>query len=201
LVPEKQPAGDQPPARTGSEGAGPTDDELVLRCAAGDENAWKELVGRYERLVFSVALREGLTTEDAADVTQIVFEAFLQSVRRARSAESLAAWLVTVTRRQSWRIRERSSRESLVDSAAQARELARLPVDDRTAEIDRAAWLYRGLQQLSEPCRSLLMALYFDPSEPSYADVAVRLGRPLGSIGPTRARCLERLREILGGTA
>ena len=172
------------------------DADLVERCLRGEESAWSDLVARYERLVFSIALREGLTTEDAADVAQTVFEALLKAVRSARTADNLAAWLVTVTRRQSWRIRTTNSRHGSLDGD---NDLTHLPVTDRTAEIDSAVWVYGGLQRLGEPCRSLLLALYFEAEEPSYAEIAARLGRPVGSIGPTRARCLERLRDALGG--
>lgn len=174
------------------------DAALVDRCLRGEESAWTDLVARYERLVFSIALREGLTTEDAADVAQTVFEALLKVVRSARTADNLAAWLVTVTRRQSWRIRTSNSRHGSLEGD---NDLTHLPVNDRTAEIDSAVWVYGGLQRLGEPCRSLLLALYFEAEEPSYAEIAARLGRPVGSIGPTRARCLERLREALGAEA
>ncbi len=174
------------------------DAALVDRCLRGEESAWTDLVARYERLVFSIALREGLTTEDAADVAQTVFEALLKAVRSARTADNLAAWLVTVTRRQSWRIRTSNSRHGSLEGD---NDLTHLPVNDRTAEIDSAVWVYGGLQRLGEPCRSLLLALYFEAEEPSYAEIAARLGRPVGSIGPTRARCLERLREALGAEA
>jgi len=166
------------------------DEELLRRCREGDADAWRLLVERYQRLVFSVALRNGLTREDAADITQTTFMALLDSIDQIRGVDRLSSWLMTVARRQSWRLRRRAVQEQ--------RSLGPVaPVDDSVAEWERLAWLHAGLSQLSRPCRDLLQALYFDPSEPSYAQVAVRLGRAVGTLGSMRARCLTRLQKIL----
>ena len=102
---------------------------LLVRCRAGDSSAWEELVGRYERLVYGVAIREGLTPEDAADVAQTVFEALLKYLDKIRDGDSLPGWLATVARRHAWRVRSRHLREEPVpaigdgfrwDSLAQA---------------------------------------------------------------------------------
>jgi RNA polymerase sigma factor (sigma-70 family) len=171
---------------------------LVRRCRDGDDEAWAELVGRYERLVFGVALKEGLGSEDAADVTQIVFESLLTALPDLRDDERLSAWLFSVARRQAWRVRGRRQRELPVSSMVEdADAFLTGPDGDGSGEIERSLWLYEALLELGEPCRSLLIALYFDPTGPSYAEVALRLGRPLGSIGPTRGRCLSQLRAIM----
>ncbi|MFZ0159013.1 MAG: sigma-70 family RNA polymerase sigma factor [Kineosporiaceae bacterium] len=172
--------------------------DLLRRCREGDSSAWEEIVERYERLVFGMAMREGLNRDDAADVTQIVFEALLTSLDKIREGEHVSAWLVVVTRRQAWRVRTRHLRERPVSEVDPGAELAVSGLANAAgAEPDRVLDLYEALSSLGEPCRELLTALYFDPSEPSYEEVAVRLGRPVGSIGPSRARCLEHLRKIL----
>ena len=175
---------------------GVANDRLLEACQQGDPDAWETIIDRYERLVFAIAVREGLSPEDAADATQAVFEAFLQGMSRITSGESVGAWLACVARRHAWRQRDRRSREK----KAFERE-ARLRVLDVDLEIhvieDRASELYESLMALGEPCRSILTALYFDPSKPSYIDIAHATGRPVGSIGPTRARCLQRLRSLL----
>jgi RNA polymerase sigma factor (sigma-70 family) len=172
---------------------------LLRRCRDGDDEAWAELVGRYERLVFGVAVKEGLGNDDAADVTQIVFESLLTALPDLRDDERLSAWLFSVARRQAWRVRERRQRERSV--SPMIHDAGRLPLtapdDDWSSEIERSLWLHDALLELGEPCRSLLIALYFDPTGPSYAEVALRLGRPLGSIGPSRARCLSQLRAMM----
>jgi RNA polymerase sigma factor (sigma-70 family) len=156
-------------------------------------------VGRYERLVFGIAAREGLGTDDAADVTQTVFESLLTALPQLRDDERLSAWLYCVARRQAWRVRERRQRERsaspLIDDADRLPSSAQ--IDDWSDEIELSICLHGALLELGEPCRSLLIALYFDPTGPSYAEVALRLGRPVGSIGPSRARCLTHLRAML----
>lgn len=166
------------------------DADLIQRCREGDAQAWDLLVGQYERLVFSVALRNGLSREDAADVTQSTFLALLGSLDSLRQEDRLASWLMTVARRQAWRVRRRPDPE-------RGQALVPLPAADAIGDWEQLEWLHSGLQQLALGCRDLLHALYFDPSEPSYSQIAARLGRAVGSIGSMRARCLDQLRSIL----
>ena len=167
---------------------------MLTACRAGDQDAWELLVGRYERLVFSVALRNGVTREEAADITQMTFVALLESIGRLRDEQRLASWLMSVARRLAWRQRRRNQREyPSIEQLSWA--------EDPTAEWERIAVLHEGLQRLGPACRDLLLALYFDPAAPSYAEVARRLGRPIGGIGPMRARCLQRLRALIGEDA
>jgi RNA polymerase sigma factor (sigma-70 family) len=174
--------------------AASSDPELLTACRAGDQGAWGLLVERYERLVFSVALRNGVTREEAADVTQMTFISLLESIGKLRDEERLASWLMSVARRLAWRQRRRSEREY-----AGAEQVA--GTEDPIMAWERVAALHEGLQRLGKGCRELLLALYFDPVSPSYAMVAERLGRPIGGIGPMRARCLQRLRTLLGEDA
>jgi RNA polymerase sigma factor (sigma-70 family) len=170
--------------------AWPSDVELVARCRNGDTSAWDLLVRRYERLVFSVALRNGLSQEDAADVCQTTFVALLETITSLREGEQLASWLMTVSRRQAWRVRRRRERE----------QISALPPEssyDPWGDWDRVTAVHEALSRLADPCRDLLVALYFDPASPSYAVLAKRLGRSIGGIGPMRGRCLERLRALL----
>jgi RNA polymerase sigma factor (sigma-70 family) len=170
---------------------GQRDRDLLDRCRRGDRRAWAELLDDYERLVFSIPLRYGLSREDAADISQLTFTELLQSIDVVREDERLVGWLATVARRQSWRLLERRRRESVVE------EVPEVAVPDPTDDWARDEWLYDGLLALDSRCRELIIALYLSPGPSSYADVARRLGRPIGSIGPTRARCLERLRSVL----
>lgn len=167
---------------------------LLAACRRGETSAWAAVVDRYERLVFSIPLRYGLSREDAADVTQSTFTALMQGLDGLRDQDRLAAWLATVARRQTWRLLDRSRREFVVVLEGDGQQEV-----DPIEGWERAEWLYRGLETLDAPCRELLTALYLDPAQPSYAEAAARLHRPVGSIGPTRARCLSRLREVLDG--
>jgi DNA-directed RNA polymerase specialized sigma24 family protein len=122
----------------------------------------------------------------------------LSSLTRITDDSRLAAWLATVTRRQAWRVRNRNrNEESAKEGPWEAVSPLLLHWIDPAADIERSISLYAAVQSLGEPCASLLTALYFEAGEPSYAEVAVRLGRPVGSIGPTRARCLRRLKQVL----
>ena len=169
----------------------PISDLQLLRGARdGQAECWDQLVRRYQGLVFSVAVRTGLRRVDAADVTQATFIAFLEASHRLRDDERVAAWLVTVARRKSWRVLRRLSREVPYESLPEV-------ADDQAARWERISMVHAALQQLPGPCRDLLVALYLDPSEPSYAEIAARLNRSIGGIGPMRGRCLGRVRALL----
>ena len=168
----------------------PTDAELLARCRSRDAEAWNLLVARYERLVYSVARRNGLSDEDAADVTQGTFVTLIDSLSRIRDEERLASWLMTVTRRQAWRVRNLSRRDVQLDHAPEE-------VDDPFADWDSTIALHDALAELGGTCRKLLEALYFEAESPSYAEIAERFGRSIGGIGPLRGRCLEKLKAIL----
>jgi RNA polymerase sigma factor (sigma-70 family) len=174
-----------------------TDRDLIRACRSGDARAWERLLDKYERLVYSISLNYGLTTDDAADVTQITFTILLQNLNTLPDEIHLSSWLATVARRHTWRLLARNRRESVNPDEDLARnEALEGTVDDRE-RWELAEWIIQGLNMLDDRCRQLLLALYFDAEQPSYADVADRLNMPVGSIGPTRARCLKRLRQSL----
>jgi RNA polymerase sigma factor (sigma-70 family) len=179
-----------------------SDRDLIQRCRQGSTGAWHQVLNRYERLVFSIPLRYGLSRDDAADVAQLTFTALVQSMDKLADDSRLGAWLSTVARRNSWRLLERKRRE-IPSEHLEGKALAENAVALGRSDADTiehwelSDWLDGGLSQLSESCRQLLTALYFQPELSSYAEVAERLGMPLGSIGPTRARCLKRLKRVL----
>ncbi len=179
--------------------ASSSDWELIVACRAGDPRGWEQLVSRYERLVFSIALNYSVSRDDAADVTQTAFLALFRSLGSLREDTRLSAWLATVAHRQTQRILHRRRRE-LPDSLDLLDELLpsiAAPGSEPMERWEVVEWLHYGLGALPERCRRLLLALYFDPAEPAYSEVAARLGLPLGSIGPSRARCLAQLKELL----
>jgi RNA polymerase sigma factor (sigma-70 family) len=176
--------------RVAADDSGSSDHQLLRRCAAGDEQAWDQVVGRYERLVFSVALKNGVSREDAADITQLTFVALLDSIEVLREDGSLPSWLMTVARRQAWRVRRRTHRE-------QPWPAEDIESDTTEEDYERVAVVHGALARLGVRCRLLLYALFFDPDNPPYADIADRLACAVGSIGPQRARCLHRMRALL----
>ena len=161
---------------------------LLTACQQGDAHAWELFVARYERLVFHIARREGLDVEAASDVVQSTFSALITGIDSLTEPDRVGSWLATVSRRQAWRVREKHRRETPSNE---------LDCDVEEPALDQSIWVYQAVQQLGEPCRTLITALFFEPTEPSYAEIAAQLGRPVGSIGPVRARCLARLRPLL----
>jgi RNA polymerase sigma factor (sigma-70 family) len=174
-----------------------TDRDLIRACRSGDPRAWERLLDKYERLVFSISLNYGLTTDDAADVSQITFTILLQNLNTLPDEIRLSSWLATVARRHTWRLLARNRREAVNPHEDLAGNEALGGLVDNRERWELAEWLNYGLSSLDERCRQLLLALYFDEEQPSYAHVADRLKMPIGSIGPTRARCLEQMRRYL----
>jgi RNA polymerase sigma factor (sigma-70 family) len=174
-----------------------TDRDLIRACRSGDARAWERLLDKYERLVFSISLNYGLTTDDAADVTQITFTILLQNLNILPDEIRLSSWLATVARRHTWRLLARNRREAVNPDEDLASNETLGGIVDNRERWELTEWLNQGLSMLDERCRQLLLALYFDAEPPSYADVADRLKMPIGSIGPTRARCLEQMRQSL----
>jgi len=176
-----------------------TDSQLIEACLAGDAQAWAQLVERYQRLVYSIAMRQGLSPEDADDVFQTVFTILLDKLGTCRERERLGAWLTTIARRESWRVaRERHSRTDPDGAEALEAHPAPGPLPDTIVErLEDQNLIRQALDRLGDRCRSLLWHLFYDHEPPSYAELAEQLAMPEGSIGPTRARCLERLRGIL----
>ena len=166
--------------------------ELVIACRNGDKRAWDHLVDRYQRLVYAIPLREGLRRDEAADVTQETFMTLVNGLDGIKDPDRLGYWLMTVARRITWRVRQGRHRSDV--------DLSQVDLDPEQPASDysiQALWVYETITRLDDPCRSMILALFFDPAEPSYGEIAVRLGRPLGSVGPLRARCLDRLRVLL----
>jgi RNA polymerase sigma factor (sigma-70 family) len=187
--------------------------QLVRGAAGGDEVAWRGLVERFSGLVWAVARAHRLTNADAADVFQTTWLRLAEHIRRIDQPERVGAWLATAARReclQSLRSTARTTPTGDLDRLDTApvvgnpTEEAVLAAEQEREDADRAAMVWRALGRLSARCRELLRVLMASPP-PSYAEIAAALGLPLGSIGPTRARCLQRLREevagITGGTS
>jgi len=181
-----------------------TEHELFDRCLSGDEAAWAELITRYRGLIYAVPRRVGLSPEDSGDVFQRVCLLLYQRLGSIRDPNRLGGWLLTTATRESIRVSRRSRRDVQIDSGRDDAptggddaipDIRPLP-DDERERIERAQMLRSALAELSERCRLLLEEFLRDDSA-NYRDVARRLGIPIGSIGPTRARCFARLREVL----
>jgi RNA polymerase sigma factor (sigma-70 family) len=182
----------------------PTDEALLQACRGGDASAWEALVARYQRLIYSICHQTGLNPEQSADVFQGVFTALIHQLDRIDQPALLGAWIATTTRRQAWGVvRRKSAVElSLGDELLQATMLpdnALLP-DEIVLRQEQQHYVRTAVLALDERCRRLLTLLFYRPDPASYDEIAVTLGIRTGSIGPTRARCLQKLRALLGDT-
>ena len=178
----------------------------MARCQAGDAAAWRALVQRHQRLVHAIVRRGGLDEHAAADVFQTVFTRLVQALPTLAQPERLSAWIVTTTQRELWLQVARSRRQvSLTPTdddgdAPPGHDVADPGLQpDETIEHLQQVWRVReGLQALDERCRTLLALTFGDDDErPAYDEVSRRLGMPVGSIGPTRQRCLDKLRRLM----
>lgn len=173
--------------------------ELVLAAGSGDRRAWEELVGRYSGLVWHIVLSYRLSAADAADVSQAVWLRTVEHLGDLRSPEHFTSWLATIARREALHVARARGREIPNDLTEFLTEVA----DPVTAGIDEAV-LARELRDLvraafatlPDACQRLLRLLLRDPPMP-YTEISTSTGLPVGSIGPTRQRCLQRLRAIL----
>lgn len=179
----------------------PTDRELLNACREGDESSWEVLVDRYQRLIYAIPRRAGLNEDQASEVFQDVFATLLQKLNDITDPDRLHAWLVTTARRKTWRL---MSKERLLRPSAEERdeELAAVvdnaPLPDEIlVRLEEQHRIRTALLALDERCQKLLTLLYYQPQPPSYAEIAAAFGTSEGSIGPTRARCLKKMLQLL----
>ena len=175
-----------------------------MACREGDESSWEALVDRYQRLIYAVPRRAGLNEDQAAEVFQEVFTTLMQKLNDITEPDRLHAWLVTTARRKTWRLlsKERILRSGGADDEERDEELAavidKAPLPDETlVRLEEQHRVRMALQALDERCQKLLTLLYYRPNPPSYAEIAEVFGISEGSIGPTRARCLKKMLQLL----
>ena len=170
---------------------------LLAAARRGDAASWDELVTRFSGLLWATARAHRLTTTDAADVVQTTWLRLLDHLDRIDDPQRLGSWLATTARHESLHTLRRSSREPVVDVVQIMDPLPdpRPPVDHEILRQERDTALWELFERLSDGCRRLLRIMVATPP-PSYADIAAALDMPVGSIGPTRARCLAALRTL-----
>ncbi len=184
----------------------PDDVALVAGCLRGEAKSWEALVRRYQRLVFTVVRRTGMDEHMAADVFQTVFSRLFTHLPRIADPARLQAWIVTTAKREALLQRRHGERTVSMtdqdDAGGEAREwdvadsapLAEEALDEMQ-QIERVR---RALDRLDPRCRSLMGMLFNDEDTPvGYGEMAEKLNMAVGSIGPTRARCLDKLRQFL----
>jgi len=170
---------------------------LVARAGDGDQEAWNELIERYVPLVWSICARYQLSRQDIDDVGQSVWLLLVEQIGNLRQPAALPGWLATTTRHECLRILRAARRHDhagLPPEEHMPPDPAATMVEEEVIVAERDAALRAAFAELPQTCHELLSMLMSDPP-PAYAEVSATLGMAVGSIGPTRARCLERLRR------
>src|SRR5690242_4134281 len=171
---------------------------LVCGAAAGDRRAWERLVEQYARLIWSITVEFKLSESDAADVAQTTWLRLLEHIDRIVYPERVGSWLAATARNEC--LRSLAARKRVVlahDNEVLTDVVASEPeVDERILAHERDQVVRDALSRLPKRWQRLLELLMADPPA-SYAEISNQLGVPVGSIGPTRGRCLEQLRVLL----
>ena len=174
------------------------DQSLVRDCLLGNEEAWTLLIDRYKNLIFSIPVKLGFSPDDAADIFQGVCVALVEELPRLREPRALPAWLIQTTSRRCFRWKNESRRyvEGERQQETLADESSRMP-EKLLEELEREQMVRDAVSELPSECKRLVELLFYQVPTPNYDDLAAALKMPKGSIGPTRIRCLEKIRRIL----
>ncbi len=184
-----------------------TDQGLIAACVGGEAAAWDELIRRYAALIYSTCLRMGVSQADTEDVFQNVCLILLNHLADLRDTAKLSGWLISTTKREAWRVLRRQGATLATDMGEGAWEMESAesvyqthaganPEADVIALTEQQL-MREALSRLPDRCRDLLTLLYVTENPLSYQELSAKFSLPIGSIGPTRARCLQNLRKLL----
>ena len=187
---------------SGQDGDAPDIAGLVRGAAEGDRRAWERLVDQYARLIWSITAEFKLIESDASDVAQTTWLRLLEHIDRIQYPDRVGSWLAATARNEC--LRNLAARKRVVlghedaelDTAAAAAVAYAPEVDERLLAEERDQVVRDALSRLPGRWQRLLEMLMADPPVP-YTEISDQLGLPVGSIGPTRGRCLARLRVLL----
>lgn len=174
---------------------------LVSAAAHGDRLAWERIVESYGRLIWVIARNHRLSPGDAADVSQTTWLRLMEHIDRLTEPGRVGAWLATTARRECLRIQAKNRRTSPIPDEAivelvQVRGVAADDLDAALLSAERSEAVHRAIALLPAHCQEMLRLMMLDPA-PTYEEIAAAIGRPIGSLGPSRKRCLEKLRVLL----
>lgn len=177
-----------------------TDAQLITKYLNGDNQAFDALVARYKSLVYTIPMRFGMSEDEADDVFQSVWLSLLKKLETLKEPDKVKAWLVTTARREclSRRRGARYEREEATDPHEfPERWVLDLTPEQIVMRHEQHQAVRQAMKQLGGRCQRLLDHLFYSDSKPDYAKIARRLGMSVGSVGPTRGRCLKKLKELL----
>lgn len=179
------------------------DDRLIEACLAGDKDAWAALVSKYESLIYATCRRYNLQPMEADDIFGRVCLIWLQNLHTLKDHSRLSSWLITTTNRVCWRYRKQPHHLSLnatIEEGNSSTVVFDEPADEgilpdeAVLELERQQFIQNAVAKLAPRCQKLIQLLFFDPTEPSYQQIASIMDMPVASIGPVRARCLAKLK-------
>ncbi len=181
-----------------------SDADLVRECRDGSQRAWDDLTARYQRLIYAIPRRAGLSEEQAADVFQEVFLTLFEKLDEIEQPDRIRSWIVTTAKFKTWAIVRASkgiyspdTEEEMELEMATLRDNAPL-ADEMLIELEQQHLIRTALTLLDERCRMIVSMLYLEPDAASYAEVAASVGVGETSISPLRSRCLKKLAKLLG---
>ena len=180
-----------------------SDADLLKRCRKGDHAAWDALVERYQRLIFAIPRRAGLTDEQAEDIFQDVFLTLFEKLDEIEQPDRVRSWIVTTAKFKTWSVIRGSKNIRTPDSEEQmAAELAAIPdtaplADQQLIQLEQQHLIRTALNHLEERCQKILSMIYLRVQAASYAEVASEIGVGETSISPLRSRCLKKLEKLL----
>lgn len=191
------------PVRFSARSLAKTDAELISACRRGDEAAWNELVDRYQRLIFTVPRRAGLSEEQSADILQEVFLTLFEKLDEIQQPEKIRSWIVTAAKFKTWgAVRGKKGFYTTETEGEMEAKMANLPdtsplADAVLIELEEQHLIRTALMEMEERCRKIISMIYLQDSAATYAEVAREIGVGETSISPLRARCLKKLAKIL----
>jgi RNA polymerase sigma factor (sigma-70 family) len=182
-----------------------SDSDLIGECRKGSQQAWDELIGRYQRLIYAIPRRAGLSEEQAADVFQEVFLTLFEKLDSIEQPDKVRSWIVTTAKFKTWAVVRGSkgiyspeSEDEMELEMAKVKDTAPL-ADQVLIELEQQHQIRAALEMLEQRCREILSMLYLRPDAASYAEVATAVGVGETSISPLRSRCLKKLEKLLSG--
>lgn len=169
--------------------------ELLTLAAGGDRGAWDALVERFGQMVWSVARSFRLDDAMAKDVSQTVWLKLIENIDRIKDPERLPGWLATTTRREALRVAKARDRAVVTDFEYDIEDTGP-SLDEMMIDEEENRIVVRAFSTLDDVCKQLLRLMMIEPAL-SYEEISEATGRPIGSLGPTRARCLEKLKGAI----
>ena len=170
------------------------------RWRAGDPSALDDLVHAMSPILWHVVRATGLDKEQSEDVVQTAWLALVRNAETVGDPQAVARWLCTTARREAWRVSKTAGRSTAVEDDTLEWHLPSQPSPETQVVLgDEQARLWESMKVLPERCQKLLRIVAMEP-RPDYARIAGELKMPIGSIGPTRGRCLDKLRHELHRT-